>query len=458
MFAFTWATACLFHQLSFADWRWYDVKGMVLSSAVLFVLYNPSSWQRFAVFLIVDWVSVALAFPAHPNHIVFSWIVNGTLLTALVMVARKSKGIPETDLATGWYAAFAPWVRIELCLLYFLTVFHKLNVSYFDLDWSCAVRMHFEINDRFPLLPEAKWAQYTTVYGTLIIETTIPLLLIFRRTRVAGVILGMLFHGLLALHPHPGLFSFSSTMTALFTTFLPLSTAEALKPKNELVKKIWRWGLFVLGAMLLFWIFRRLLPFDLHLEEKLAHHWKVGFLVYYVYLAVGLTMFIRARKTGRNEIQTAEGNWRTHPLLVVFTLLLLTNGFGPYLGLRTQTSFTMFSNLHTENGMSNHLIVPSGIQITNWQYDVVEIIDSNDAELISTRDNGLLVVYLELRRRRSDAPPDFWVTFRRNGSINTFDMKRPETYRAVPPLGVFAKRYFFFRSVERDPLKVKCKQ
>ena len=456
LFALTWAMAGLFHQFSFADWRWYDIKGIVLSGAILSVLFKPSSWQRFAIFLVVDWVSVALVFPIHPNHIVFSWIVNGTLLAALVMVVGKTKSISEPNLASSWYAAFAPWVRIELCMLYFFTVFHKLNVSYFDLDWSCAAKMHFEINDRIQLLPEAKWAQYATVYGTLIIETVIPLLLLFRRTRVAGVILGMLFHGLLALHPHPGLFSFSSTMTALFTVFLPLGAAEALMPNNA-IRKAWRWGLSVLGAMLLLWIFRKLLPSDLRLEEKLAHHWKAGFIAYYTYMVVGLILFIRSLKTGRNKGHAAEGSWRTHPLLAGFTLLLFANGFGPYLGLRTQTSFSMFSNLHTENGMTNHLIVPSGIHITNWQYDVIEIIDSNDTGLISARDKGLLVVYLELRRIRSGEVSNFWVTFRRNGRNETFDMTRPETYSVIPKLGVLAKRYLFFRPVERDPMNVRCK-
>ncbi len=456
VFAFTWAMAGLFHQLSFTDWRWYDIKGIALSCAILWVLFKPSSWQRFAVFLVVDWVSVAWAFPIHPNHIVFSWIVNGTLLAALVMVVAKSKDTPGTNLASRWYAAFAPWVRIELCMLYFFTVFHKLNVSYFDLDWSCAVRMQVEINDRFSLLPESKWAKYATVYGTLIIETIIPLFLLFGRTRVAGVILGMLFHGLLALHPHAGLFSFSATMTALFTVFLPLSTATALMPKNE-IRKVWRWILSVLGTILILWIARKLLPSDLRLDGALAQHWKAGFFVYYIYLAVGLVIFIRAMKTARSEVQPAEGSWRTYPLLISFAVLLFANGFGPYLGLRTQTSFSMFSNLHTENGMSNHLIVPSGIQFTDWQYDIVEIIDSNDANLNSIRDKGLLVIYLELRRIRSGAHPHFWVSFRRNNSIETFDMTRPETHSVLPKLGVLVKRYLFFRPVERDPMKVTCK-
>jgi hypothetical protein len=116
----------------------------------------------------------------------------------------------------------------------------------------------------------------------------------------------------------------------------------------------------------------------------------------------------------------------------------------------------MFSNLQTENGMTNHLIMPSGIQITNWQYDVVEIIDSNEPGLIQLRDNGLLVIYLELRRRRTIAASDFWVTFRRNGKDETFDMKRPETYSALPALNPLAKRYFYFRSIDRDPRQARC--
>lgn len=456
MFAFTWATAGLFHQLSFTDWRWYSIKGIILSFAVLLVLSKPSSWQRFAIFLIIDWLSVALASPIHPNHIVFSWIVNGTVLAALLMVAVKNKGMSDPGFASTWYAAFAPWVRIELCMLYFFTVFHKLNVAYFDLDWSCAVRMHVEINDRIPLLPAADWAKYASVYGTLIIETAIPLLLIFRRTRVTGVILGMLFHGLLALHPHQGLFSFSATMTALFTVFLPLSIVEALKPSDQFLK-VWRWVLGALGVLLVIWIFRTLLPPGLHLEDTLAQHWRAGFIGYYIYLTAGLTLFARSLRNKQHKIQTSEGSWRTHPALLVFIVLLFVNGVGPYIGLRTQTSFSMFSNLHTENGMCNHLIVPAGIQVTNWQYDVVEIIDSNDTGLITTRNNGLLEVYLDLRRIRTIAGSDFRVTFRRNGKIETFDMTKPQTYDVLPALGALAKRYFYFRPVERDPTKVRCK-
>jgi hypothetical protein len=316
LFSFTWAIAGLFHQFSFVDWRWYTIKGIVLTAAVLWVLLKPSSWRRFLIFLIIDWVSVAWAFPYHPNHIVFSWIVNGTLLASLLVVLRKDSS--EADLPARWFRAAAPWLRIELCLLYFFTVFAKLNTSYFDIDWSCAAKMHREISVWMPLLPGSSWAQYTAIYGTLIIETAIPVLLFFGRTRVIGVILGLLFHGLLALHPHPGLFSFSSTMTALFTTFMPSVVASTLI-QSWRPKKVWPWILSVFIAWYLLWVVRKWLPPSLDMDELIGYLSKVGFLVYFVYLLFGFITFIRSAKVvGKGFQAPCQGSWNAYPILIAF--------------------------------------------------------------------------------------------------------------------------------------------
>jgi hypothetical protein len=66
------------------------------------------------------------------------------------------------------------------------------------------------------------------------------------------------------------------------------------------------------------------------------------------------------------------------------------------------------------------------------------------------------MVYLDLRRQRSLNDPDFWVKFRHKG-IETFDAKRPETGEVLPSLNFVTQRYFYFRPVERDPTKVRCK-
>ena len=447
--------AGLFHQLTFSDWRWHDVKGNILTVAILLVLWNPSSWKRFALFLVVDWIAVAWTLPIHANHVLFSWFVNGTLLAALAITVYRDKGISDENLPSKWYAAFAPWVRVELCLLYFFTVFHKLNLTYFNPDLSCGSQLYVELNDRLPLFPVADWAKYLAIYGTLIIETGIPLLLLFRRTRIAAVIIGLFFHALLAIHQHAGLFSFSATMTAFYVSFLPVSLAEALKPKFDILKP-WRLVLSILAVVMIICSLSKWLPSGLLLQEIIKEHLTIGFYIYFIYFAVIVTLFFRTLRQGV-DLKRPEGSWKTHPLLIAFPLLAFVNGFGPYIGLKTQTSFSMFSNLHTENGVTNHLIVPSGIQITNWQYDIVEIIDSNDPHLLYARDEGMDVVFLDLRRTRSSIKIDLWVTFRRNGKVETFDMTRPETHNTIPVMNLLEKRYFLFRPVERDPLKCRCK-
>ena len=246
-------------------------------------------------------------------------------------------------------------------------------------------------------------------------------------------------------------------MMALYTVFLLPVTASVLQlPKY--IRNAWPWLLWVFVAVFLFWIIRRWVPSHLRLDETLGDKWKVGFITYYAYLGIGLFIFTRAIKTARNEIHAPlKARWTGYSSLIFFPLLLMFNGFGPYVGLKTQTSFSMFSNLHTENGMSNHLIVPAGIQLTNWQYDLVEIIDSSDPNLNSSRDNNLLIVYLDLRRIRTNAVSGFWVKFRRNGNEETFYLARSETYDVLPPLDIVSRRYFYFRPVETDPMQVRCK-
>jgi hypothetical protein len=221
LFATTWALAGVFHLLSFVDWRWQTVRGGLLTAAILWFLLRPSSWQRFAALILTDWIVVPFAFPAQPNHIFFAWIVNATLLSALV-VALRNHG--DEDIAVVWHRTFAPWVRRELFVLYAFAIIHKLNASYFNLAASCGSTMYQAVVARTRLLPSGTWADYCAIYGTLLFEATIPLLLLRKNSRTAGVIAGMLFHGFLALDPYPGLFSFSATMTALFTVlFLPRS-------------------------------------------------------------------------------------------------------------------------------------------------------------------------------------------------------------------------------------------
>jgi hypothetical protein len=102
-------------------------------------------------------------------------------------------------------------------------------------------------------------------------------------------------------------------------------------------------------------------------------------------------------------------------VLVILPLLVFANGLMPYVGLKTETSWAMFSNLRTEGGVSNHWLIPPGAQVFDYQDDLVEIVSSSNGDLQALTDERQLVPYFELRRR-----PEAAVTYLRNGVEHSF--------------------------------------
>ncbi|MEZ5343256.1 MAG: hypothetical protein R2706_17995 [Acidimicrobiales bacterium] len=72
-------------------------------------------------------------------------------------------------------------------------------------------------------------------------------------------------------------------------------------------------------------------------------------------------------------------------------LLTLVNGLSPYLGLKTSTSFNMYSNLVVRDGASNHFVISSTGSIRAEVSDLITITASNDPGLAGYIDSGLLV-------------------------------------------------------------------
>jgi hypothetical protein len=83
---------------------------------------------------------------------------------------------------------------------------------------------------------------------------------------------------------------------------------------------------------------------------------------------------------------------------VLGILLLVVNSLSPYLGLKTDSSFTMFSNLQTENGRWNHVFIPEAVRVFPYQDQLVRVTDSNDRALEQRTTDGRRVVRFELER------------------------------------------------------------
>jgi len=90
-----------------------------------------------------------------------------------------------------------------------------------------------------------------------------------------------------------------------------------------------------------------------------------------------------------------------YKILMLFPFIVAINGLSPYLGLKTQTAWSMFSNLHTEGGRTNHLIIRRPYYLADFQNDLVDIKYSSDPRLNALHEKGYLLPYFELRRYMS---------------------------------------------------------
>ena len=78
-------------------------------------------------------------------------------------------------------------------------------------------------------------------------------------------------------------------------------------------------------------------------------------------------------------------------------VVLVVNALCPYLGLKTDTSFEMFSGLRTEPGAANHLVVPGSVRVFDAQ-EPVQVLAATDPGLVARTAGGRRIVLTELDR------------------------------------------------------------
>jgi hypothetical protein len=113
--------------------------------------------------------------------------------------------------------------------------------------------------------------------------------------------------------------------------------------------------------------------------------------------------------------------WRGHsarsqPLwLYLIPLTLFVVSASPYVGLRTEASIAMFSNLHTEGGQTNHLVITQPPTLFGYQQDVAMIRAASDPNIqrLAETDRGLVLFSLQEYLRRH---PDQWVSYDLHGT------------------------------------------
>lgn len=331
--------------------------------AALWLLLRPGSLARFLTFCGIHAVMIFTILPRTPNHWLLGFVVDLSFLLTFLRLKLAVRG--NTVSRQDFYGVSAPLVRLALLALYFWAVFHKLNVDFFDRDISCGTSQIFRMKLLFPFLPVDAWAREAVIYGTLALEGAIPVLLALRRTRTLGLLVAVVFHMVLGFL-YTG---FSATLFAYFALFANRDLLASV-PDGATLRRRFAPGLLAFAATYVLLVY----GFEVRLQALGVLWMLYGF----GWIAV---LIPSVWPLSDSETPCAPAFAVPHKILLVLPALVFLNGLNPYLGLKNVQSFSMFSNLKTAGGTSNHLLVPASWQVADFQNDLVTILSSSDSVL-----------------------------------------------------------------------------
>lgn len=429
LFAVCWALAALFHLAGnprptfLPDSAAFTVVQVAVGVAAVAVLLRPHSVGRLVLLAGLVPISAWLEAPIVGNHWVLAALISLAYLTAAAWGRRTRRtGESSWSAADATWAGFAPSARLTLLIAYGFAAFAKLNSDFFDPAVSCAVFYQDQLVGSWGL--SFLSAAGRPVLGMVAavtaaaVELSIPLLLIVRRTRRAGVLVALGFHWILAMDLHQHFWDFSSVLFAGFLLFvddaqleyvLGLAGRARSAVRSSILTVLTAVATVTIGVA----IVATALPSNavLRVLALLAGHatWATAG------TAVLVFVFTATLRTKRNP---RPGSLRVPALaLLLVPALALFNGLTPYLELKTGFGWNMYGNLQTVAGETNHFIIPRTLDLTGLQADQVEILESSDPALDDLVGNNHALAYSELREY-AHTYPDTAMTYRHRGETH----------------------------------------
>jgi len=478
IFTFMWGMFLLLHMLM-THQIWLasvdKIETWLASLSLLsafFLVLAPASLSCFCLAVSSHLIYEIYTMPTLPNHIFLSMFME---LTALGISSSDFFFIAESKKRkAAIYQKLRAFLGLEIMLMYFFVVFHKLNWDFFDQDVSCGALFYQDIVAYIAIIPNFTWFHFYAACAALLSEIAIPILLIFPSTRLVGILLGASFHLMLALHPNNYVYSYTALMLASFSLFLPNGFWNKLH--NAWQKSSWKDTqgnivlLLVLCLATLISVYLSMMVKGIAFGDttaELASRYLLRANRIALYLLGGFSIaafiYITWKKDKKISLYypTARAFFKpaNSPLLILPALMIL-NGFSPYFGLKTTTVWSMFSNLHTENKYTNHMLMPVNYRLAVYQDDLIEILETNDPTLQSYIDHNMLITAFELRRYfNNNAQAEINVRFNRNGreyTINDSRANHEDINDILEPIPLWQKALLRFRPVSKEKSKTPC--
>jgi hypothetical protein len=444
VFCRAWAIAALFDKAWYGHWVWSPTNFGVAATALM-LLMNPGSALCLVLFSVAGIADYFSESTVMGNHTFIMMFVDAMIV--LVSAQMAWRGEWHTSAYQGVFRRIFPALRWCVLAMYFWATVHKLNTDFLNPETSCVRLLIYEPSHRaliFSLFHPPDWMVPAGIHATLVIEAVILILLCAHRTRWAGLLLAFGFHSFLSFGPRNGFYAFSVVIFPLLLAFVDPAWGARMDARIECLiwprSGDWR-GWLVRGVAVvvlgLLSVFSRKLG-----VSRVCPAW-------FTYNALFLTLVVSDWwVSGVSAIATRESQlFRIGGIgPACLAALFFLNGLSPYVGLKTETSFAMYSNLRTEGNRPNHLFIPGFLSVFPGQDDLVEVLDCPVPELGRLADRHLQLPFFQLCSELS-TQPEASIMFRRGAEV--YDLPRVGDRRdLLPEIPLWKRRLFPFRALE----------
>lgn len=367
IFAFLLAVGTLMHKTQL--WEGLSDPLPILTTALcVLLLFLPWSPRLLGLFAVATLLEAAWYAPFYfLNHMVFVAFLCLGILGAFAYIYWRERRRPES--MAELEPVLFPLFRAGVYVMFAFVLLHKTNSAFFDPTVGCGVLHYARLADKLPFLPSAQTLGLEDMlpYITYLMEGSIPLLLLFKRGRHAAMFIAFGFHYMMAINGYQG---FSAFALAIYIPFLPVDLHRKVRAAYRLARRRWQGRLVFRWAIGLTALFAVSITLA-HAADRTYQMERIGLAWFLVSSPV--IFFIYAYLHHRRR---RRASWPSGPPRFAWQYALLAilafQSFMPYLGLKTQASFAMFSNVQTEEAW-NHLFLPQWLKLAGFQDSLATI-------------------------------------------------------------------------------------
>lgn len=459
-FTVIWALALIFSTVSHVEILLFSqgtklalLEYIILGIAVMMLIQPRKLWllAMLAGAMVVQYI---IRLPVASNNQTIAFFMNMAICFVFgIAWLRNRSGAEERE---EIYENLRVVARYLLAIMYFYGIFHKINTDFLDPEVSCAVALYKPLTSFFGF-EDNLLGRYAAIYATFIVEGIAIVSLFWRRYFAVGLIISLWFHYAIPISAYSWYMDFSCLVFALYTLSVPREVSVAFYSRSSaLLRRVPRLSGGVTAVLLL----TAALVIAIGIASMFAAQasgfevsnrmaWHSSWLV--IWAIVGGVIMIVLTWASLDALPYRPTALPRRPAWIyVFPIVLFISCLSPYVGLKTESSIAMFSNLHTEGGETNHLLFSDPPYLFDYQRDIARVTASSNQGLSKYTGETLGITLYDLERWL-DRNPDGWASFDLNG--RHYEKVNAASF-PIRDFGFFERQLLLFKPIDFAKPKV----